>query len=66
MSAKQLSPHDQRELDAFRRMLAIQGFREDHVGESRYKALGEACLEVYGDKMGEGNKHHEGFEERKK
>jgi hypothetical protein len=40
-------------------MLAIHAWREDELGESRYKALGEACLEVYGDKMGEGSKHHE-------
>lgn len=53
-----LSPHDIRELDAFRRMLAVQAWREDQLGESRYKALGGACLEVYGDKFGEGNKHH--------
>lgn len=57
-----LSPHDQRELDAFRKMIAISGWRQDELGESRYKAVGEACLEVYGDKGGEGQKHHEGFE----
>lgn len=59
---RQLSPHDQRELDALRRLLAIRGWREKELDESRHKALGEACLEVYGDKSGEGNKHHEGFE----
>jgi hypothetical protein len=59
---RQLSPHDQRELDAFRRLLAIRGWREKELGESRYKALGEACLEIYGDKNGQGSKHHEGFE----
>lgn len=53
-----LSVHDQRELDAFRRVLAIEAWRMRELGESRYKALGEACLEVYGDKGGEGDKHH--------
>lgn len=53
-----LSAHDQRELDAFRRVLAIEAWRMRELGESRYKALGEACLEVYGDRGGEGDKHH--------
>lgn len=56
---RQLSAHDQVELDAFRRFLAIKAWRETELGEDYYKATGEACLAVYGDKGGEGNKHHE-------
>lgn len=55
-----LSAHDQRELDAFRRVLSICAWREKELGETHIRAISEACLEVYGDKFGEGDKHHLG------
>lgn len=57
-----ISAHDARELDAFGRVLSICAWREKELKETRLRAISEACLEVYGDKFGEGNKHHEGVE----
>ncbi len=54
-----LSDNDQIELDAFRRWLAIVAWREKELGESHWVAVGQAGLEVYGDKFCEGRKHHE-------
>lgn len=59
MNKPAISAHDARELDAFRGLLQIVTWRMNALMESRTKAISEACLEVYGDKFGEGNKHHE-------
>ena len=56
---RKLSEHDKRELDAFERVLLITAWREKELGETHIRAVSEAYLEVYGDKFGEGNKHHE-------
>lgn len=57
---RRLSEHDSRELDAFKRVLSITAWREKELGDTFVRAVSEACLEVYGDKFGEGNKHHKG------
>jgi hypothetical protein len=53
-----ISPHDARELDAFRRYLHIIKWRREALLESKTNATLAACIEVYGDRFGEGNKHH--------
>jgi hypothetical protein len=55
---RDLSENDRIELDAFERYLKIAAWRQDELGEDRYKAGAEASLEVYGDKVCEGRKHH--------
>ena len=55
---RDLSDNDRIEIEAFERYLKIAAFREKELGESSIKAGVQASLEVYGDKVCEGRKHH--------